>query len=75
MSRVDTETVLEQLDELDGLLDTAEDEAPQGGGFFADVREKANDMREWIEANGVATDKQSSAVDNWMSGVRKWLRD
>lgn len=75
MAQVDYANVLEELDELGELLDVAEEQAPAGAGFFADVREKAASMRDWIETNEVATDKQAKAVENWADAVRKWIRE
>lgn len=75
MAQVDYEDVLELIDDLRELLDDAEERSPGGAGFFADVREKADSMRYWIETNKVATRKQADAVNNWTEAVREWIRE
>jgi hypothetical protein len=62
------DTILELIENLDeSALDKASD-------FFESVESCVQSMRETIRRTGTATEKQLNALDNWESGVNKWVR-
>lgn len=66
---------LEIAEELIETLDSIE-ELNDGGPalvFTESVREKAEDMQQWITDNAHATEKQVTALENMLEGARRWL--
>ncbi|MCI0421503.1 MAG: hypothetical protein L0312_20140 [Acidobacteria bacterium] len=73
----DVREALEQVQRITGLIeddvpDWAKDKAPD---FFEDVAEKVRSVGETIERMDSVTDGQRRALNNWESGVRRWIRD
>lgn len=67
----DWETAIEQCDRI---LETC-DEIPERGEDFANsVREQVQDVRDWIEEYREVTERQQQSLDNWESGVGRWIR-
>lgn len=63
----------ELLDELSDLLDEIED-IDAAEDYVESVRESSSDMRKWVDREGFATDKQITAICNWIDGARRWQR-
>jgi hypothetical protein len=66
----------EKIGELCDLIDETLDLGilPQAGeSFFEDVRESLVDVDSTIRAAGRATGNQQRALENWESGLQKWL--
>lgn len=68
----DVDEVKEDLEELLESVDEAISNDETGDvSFYESVKDGATSMLEWIEANGVATEAQQTAVRNWADGVRR----
>jgi hypothetical protein len=65
---------LSLLSELDEALDAIESNSA-AEDFVDSVRNSAASMRAWIEENDHATPKQITAIENWIAGAQRWLRD
>lgn len=71
----DTGSVLREIESLlescDELLECG---APGRTCEFAQsVKESAESMYSWIETNGVATEKQARAIENWTIAIQNAL--
>lgn len=66
-------TAKEGLDLCKSLLEKV-DELPERAEEFADsVRDKTENIQQWMEENDHATDAQITALENMESGVDRWL--
>lgn len=62
------------LDELEHLISLCKDVPHLGIEYAESVSQQAKDMIEFITKSGFVTDKQNQAIDNWTSGVCRWIR-
>lgn len=63
---------LELCDEIEQLCD----EVPEAGFDFAEsVRENCAEVKQTITAMQMVTENQLRAIDNWLGGLRAWVRD
>lgn len=62
------------IQDLKNLIAMCEDIPPAGWDFASDVSESAREMIETIESSNRVTVNQLRAIENWTSGVARWLR-
>lgn len=65
--------VAEALEQCDHILTLCDEVEGRGESFAADISEKVQGVRDWIETNDHVTEKQLSALQGWEAGVSKWL--
>lgn len=66
------EVFVEESDSLLELLEEIEDHAPTD--FVEGIREKTQNMKEWVEENEHVTQKMKASVGNMQAGAGRWLR-
>jgi spore coat protein CotH len=57
----------------DELLEDVEDLPEAAEDFAADVSEKVESMREWIDANSRCTERMAEALLNMRRGADRWV--
>lgn len=67
--------VADALALCDQIESTAEDVPEAGEDFAMSVTEKAASIRETIERTERVSDNQFTALENFLSGLQRWIRD
>ena len=70
-----SERVKEALELCDDILHLAADVPDEGEEFASSVSESCSDVQATIEQTNHVTDKQFEALENWLQGLRAWVRN
>lgn len=62
------------IDQCDRILTMCDevDSDSRGADFVAEIAEKVQSVRDWVEEKNHVTEKQLSALNGWERGVEKW---
>lgn len=74
MADGDVDEAIEMVNEIQSLAESS-DLPSAGEEFAASVSEKAGSIGETIEESGYVTENQERALENMLSGLRRWFRD
>ena len=62
----------EAAEELEKIIDRAEDLTEKAEDFAYSVIETAEDMRDWILEHERVTARQLTAIENWDNALSRW---
>ncbi len=70
-----SERVRDALELCDDILYLAVEVPEEGEEFASSVSESCREVQETIERTNRVTDKQFEALENWLQGLRAWVRN